>query len=82
MSLEGLTSCQTRALSAMTAKARPNVFLTGGAGVGKSFLIRQFQKGVDHREFPILASTGAAAVLVGGRTFHSFFGLGILEGDH
>lgn len=80
MSLQSLTSCQTRALSALTDKARPNVFLTGGAGVGKSFLIRQFQKGVDHREFPILASTGAAAVLVGGRTFHSFFGLGILEG--
>jgi ATP-dependent DNA helicase PIF1 len=64
----------------MTGKARPNVFLTGGAGVGKSYLIRRFQRHVDQREFPILASTGAAAVLVGGRTFHSFFGLGILEG--
>lgn len=57
-----------------------NVFLTGGAGSGKSFLIRQFLKEVDPKEFPILASTGAAAVLLGGRTFHSFFGLGIMDG--
>ncbi|NUN06001.1 MAG: AAA family ATPase [Bdellovibrio sp.] len=57
-----------------------NVFLTGGAGSGKSFLIRQFMKELDTKEMPILASTGAAAVLLGGRTFHSFFGLGIMEG--
>ncbi|WP_277576716.1 DEAD/DEAH box helicase [Bdellovibrio svalbardensis] len=57
-----------------------NVFLTGGAGSGKSFLIRQFMRELDPKEFPILASTGAAAVLLGGRTFHSFFGLGIMEG--
>jgi len=57
-----------------------NVFVTGGAGSGKSFLIRHFMKGVDSKVMPILASTGAAAVLLGGRTFHSFFGLGIMEG--
>lgn len=57
-----------------------NVFLTGGAGSGKSFLIRHFMAGLNPKEFPILASTGAAAVLLGGRTFHSFFGLGIMEG--
>lgn len=57
-----------------------NVFLTGGAGSGKSFLIRQFMREIDSKEMPILASTGAAAVLLGGRTFHSFFGLGIMEG--
>lgn len=57
-----------------------NVFLTGEAGSGKSFLIREFMKDKTSKEFPILASTGAAAVLVGGRTFHSFFGLGIMEG--
>lgn len=34
----------------------------------------------DPKKFPVLASTGAAAVLVGGRTFHSFMGLGIMEG--
>lgn len=57
-----------------------NVFLTGGAGSGKSHLIRAFMSDVSKEDIPILASTGAAAVLVGGRTFHSFFGLGIMEG--
>lgn len=57
-----------------------NVFVTGGAGSGKSFLLRHFMRDLNPKEFPILASTGAAAVLLGGRTFHSFFGLGIMEG--
>jgi ATP-dependent exoDNAse (exonuclease V) alpha subunit len=57
-----------------------NVFITGGAGSGKSYLIRHFMHALDSKEFPILASTGAAAVLLGGRTFHSFFGLGIMDG--
>ncbi len=57
-----------------------NVFITGEAGSGKSFIIRHFMKGKDLKKFPVLASTGAAAVLVGGRTFHSFMGLGIMEG--
>ncbi len=57
-----------------------NIFLTGGAGSGKSFVIREFMKDNSDKELPILASTGAAAVLLGGRTFHSFFGLGIMEG--
>lgn len=80
----GLTPCQSQAYTALTSELNPgqysNVFVTGGAGSGKSFLIREFLRGLDRREYPILASTGAAAVLVGGRTFHSFFGLGILEG--
>lgn len=57
-----------------------NVFLTGGAGSGKSFVVREFMKDLNPKEFPLLASTGAAAVLLGGRTFHSFFGIGIMEG--
>lgn len=57
-----------------------NVFLTGKAGTGKSTVLRNFLQNEDPDETAVLASTGAAAVLVGGRTFHSFFGLGILEG--
>ncbi len=61
-------------------KSGDNIFLTGGAGSGKSFVVREFMKNADPKILPILASTGAAAVLLGGRTFHSFFGLGIMEG--
>ncbi len=73
-----LTPCQTEALQAL--EGAENVFLTGAAGSGKSFLVRRFLVSREGKRFPVLASTGAAAVLVGGRTFHSFFGLGILEG--
>jgi ATP-dependent DNA helicase PIF1 len=72
------SSCQQKALE--TLQAQGNVFLTGAAGSGKSYLLREFLKNQDRQTFPILASTGASAILVGGRTFHSFFGLGILEG--
>ncbi len=73
-----LSSEQSAALDLL--RSGENVFLTGGAGSGKSFLIRHFMKEIDASLMPILASTGAAAVLLGGRTFHSFFGLGIMEG--
>lgn len=56
-----------------------NIFLTGAAGSGKSFLIKYFQRQL-HHPLPVVASTGAAAVIVGGCTFHSFFSLGIMKG--
>lgn len=77
--LASLTTDQQEALAALCSDS--NVFLTGGAGSGKSFLIRHYiNEKVNPQSFPLLASTGAAAVLIGGRTFHSFFGLGIMEG--
>lgn len=60
-------------------EGRDNIFLTGGPGTGKSFLIREFLE-KSEKEIPVVASTGAAAILIGGRTFHSFFGLGIMQG--
>ncbi len=56
-----------------------NIFLTGGAGTGKSFLINQiatFYK-AEGKNVIILGSTGISAVNVGGVTIHSFFALGI-----
>lgn len=76
--LESLSPEQSIALQVL--QSGENVFLTGGAGSGKSYIIRHFMQENDVKELPILASTGAAAVLLGGRTFHSFFGLGIMDG--
>ncbi|HUP57669.1 MAG TPA: PIF1 family DEAD/DEAH box helicase [Bdellovibrionota bacterium] len=73
-----LSACQQAAMSVLEAPV--NAFVTGSAGSGKSFLIRRFLADKDPKEYPVLASTGAAAILVGGRTFHSFFGLGIMQG--
>ncbi|MFH1444229.1 MAG: AAA family ATPase [Candidatus Peregrinibacteria bacterium] len=73
-----LTSCQKKAMPLL--KGKENVFLTGEAGTGKSYLLGHFLKGKGTERYPVVASTGASAILVGGRTFHSFFGLGILEG--
>jgi ATP-dependent exoDNAse (exonuclease V) alpha subunit len=74
-----LSPDQTEALALLQGKG--NVFLTGKAGTGKSTVLRAYLQTVNPmEEVAVLASTGAAAVLVGGRTFHSFFGLGILEG--
>ncbi|RZA09873.1 MAG: RRM3/PIF1 helicase-like protein [Proteobacteria bacterium] len=73
-----LSPDQTYALEVL--ESGENVFLTGKAGTGKSTVLRSFLAKENPEETAILASTGAAAVLVGGRTFHSFFGLGILEG--
>lgn len=75
---DSLSQGQLRALGALAGGE--NVFLTGGAGTGKSYVIRKFLASLERKHFPVLASTGAAAVLLGGRTFHSFFGLGIMEG--
>ncbi len=74
-----LTPSQTEAFCDLI-EGRENIFLTGGPGTGKSFLIQKFLED-SAEDIPVVASTGAAAILIGGRTFHSFFGLGIMQGS-
>ena len=74
-----LNGCQKGALGALLG--RENIFLTGQAGTGKSTVLRKYLKLRGEEGCPVVvASTGAAAIIVGGRTFHGFFGLGIMEG--
>ena len=49
-------------------------FLTGRAGTGKTTFLHNVQQ-VSDKEFITLAPTGVAAMLAGGDTIHSFFGL-------
>jgi ATP-dependent exoDNAse (exonuclease V) alpha subunit len=56
-----------------------NVFLTGGAGVGKSYTTKEIIQAYEKLNLNVvaLASTGIASVHIGGQTVHSFFKLGI-----
>jgi len=56
-----------------------NVFLTGGAGVGKTTITREIiaEYESEAKKVAKLASTGMAATLIGGQTLHSFLDLGI-----
>lgn len=56
-----------------------NVLLTGGAGVGKSYVIRNVLSWARSNGIKIgcTASTGSAAILIKGTTIHSYLGIGI-----
>lgn len=73
MSIEKLNLSQRLAFEAV--KAGLNVFITGGGGVGKSFLIDVIAKNIN--SVILLAPTGIAALNIEGQTAHSFFGIPI-----
>ncbi|GAA5952397.1 hypothetical protein JCM21900_003803 [Sporobolomyces salmonicolor] len=56
-----------------------NVFFTGSAGVGKSFLLKEITRLLEHiqRPYQITATTGIAALQVDGTTIHSWAGVGL-----
>lgn len=57
------------------SSGRPIVFVTGGAGTGKSTFIRELQARFPEKSSVVLAPTGVAALTAGGQTIHSFCGL-------
>ncbi|KAF9270563.1 hypothetical protein L218DRAFT_42997 [Marasmius fiardii PR-910] len=56
-----------------------SLFYTGSAGTGKSVLLREIIKwfGESRKKLAITASTGIAAINIGGTTVHSWAGIGL-----
>ena len=63
----------------LEALKHSNLFLTGGAGVGKSYITNEIIRDYRNRSKQVvsLGSTGVSAVNIGGFTVHSFFVFGI-----
>ncbi|CAJ0908119.1 8902_t:CDS:10 [Entrophospora sp. SA101] len=79
-----LSSEQTKIYD-LVVHENSNVFFTGAAGTGKSLLLRVLIKALkqkhekisyDKDSIGVTATTGIAAINIGGKTLHSFTGIG------
>lgn len=70
---------QQQAVFDIATSVGSNVFITGPAGCGKSYLVRKIVRWAheNNKHIGVTASTGAAAILLGGLTIHSFLGIGL-----
>ena len=78
-----LTPLQEEALKYM--KTGNNVFLTGQAGTGKTYLLKifieWFNTNNDEKELVITSTTGLSALLINGMTINRFAGIGLADKD-
>ena len=81
MSSSTLTSCQEHCFSAF--KKGVSLVMTGPAGCGKSFLVREMNAytNVNKKNIAVTALTGAAAALISGVTLHGWAGIGLAQGS-
>jgi len=58
-----------------------NIFLTGPAGTGKSVTLKKMIEycETEGNSFGVTATTGSAAFLIGGKTIHSYLGIGLAK---
>ena len=72
----GLDKTNIRQIQAFELVAHTNqsFFLTGRAGTGKTTFLKNIQR-LTGKQFIVVAPTGIAAIVAGGVTIHSFFGL-------
>jgi len=78
-SSNGLTEEQQSILQYLMDHPTKSCFITGPAGTGKSFVVKEIIRWMRYEgiSYGITGSTGASAVLIGGKTLHSFLGLGL-----
>lgn len=67
----------------LVVEKKLSIFITGEAGVGKSYVIKQIVKKFKekNKRVGVTASTGIAAIQIGGSTLHSWCGLGLAKED-
>jgi ATP-dependent DNA helicase PIF1 len=65
-------NAQLQAAFDAVAAGRQIIFVTGGAGTGKSTFIRELRARFPEKQSIVLAPTGVAALNAGGQTIHSF----------
>jgi ATP-dependent exoDNAse (exonuclease V) alpha subunit len=72
-----LTKEQQNAIDAF--KSGKNIFLTGFAGAGKSVALKHIIEYAlnNNIKIGVTATTGTAAFLIGGKTLHSYLGIGL-----
>lgn len=78
------SKCSTQAEVLARLLSQENVFVSGLAGSGKTTVVNRFVEILEAQfngniRVALTASTGIAATLIGGRTIHSWSGLGISE---
>lgn len=61
----------------LAVREHRSVFITGGAGTGKSHLLRVIIRGMPFSSTFVTATTGIAALNLNGTTLHSFVGCGV-----
>jgi len=78
---QSLTKGQQACIS--TFFTEHNIFITGSAGVGKSFLISNLLGFLEQNNLTVAktSSTGVSAFNIGGQTLHSWMGVGLGEED-
>ncbi len=65
-------------------KSGKNVFVTGSAGTGKTYVLNKYIQYLKERKMPVAvtASTGIAATHMNGQTIHSWCGMGVKDNIH
>ena len=80
LEIDELNFSEEQAKTMGLIKEGKNVFITGGAGVGKSFLTREavsYLEKEQGKRVAVLGPTGVAALNVNGHTLHSWAGIGV-----